>query len=79
MRSLLCQCTNVLCGYTFVASLEAIRTISPSANPDAAIDLPQSNLAKARQAQGKRVTYEKPIKKGHLYVQTASCSAPETA
>lgn len=29
-----CQCTNVVCGHTFIVSVEVIRTISPAAFPD---------------------------------------------
>lgn len=29
-----CQCTNLVCGHTFIVSVEVVRTISPSAFPD---------------------------------------------
>ncbi len=38
-REVSCQCDNVECGHTFVASIEAVRTISPSAMPNPLIDL----------------------------------------
>lgn len=38
-REVTCQCDNVHCGHTFVAHIEAVRTLSPSATPDPLIDL----------------------------------------
>lgn len=38
-REVTCQCDNVHCGHTFVASIEAVRTLSPSAMPDPMIDI----------------------------------------
>ncbi|MGO1072691.1 ogr/Delta-like zinc finger family protein [Lysobacter sp. CA199] len=35
-------CLYSLCGHVFVAGLEAIRTLSPSAMPDPEVDLPLS-------------------------------------
>ena len=29
-----CQCTNIVCGHTFIVSVEVVRTISPAAFPD---------------------------------------------
>lgn len=29
-----CQCTNVVCGHTFIVAVEVVRTLSPSAFPD---------------------------------------------
>ncbi len=29
-----CQCTNVVCGHTFIVAVEVVRTISPPAFPD---------------------------------------------
>lgn len=43
LREALCQCSDPVCGHTFVAHIEAIRTLSPSAKPDPAIYLPLSN------------------------------------
>ena len=39
---------DVECGHTYIANLEAVRTLSPSAKPNAEIDLP---LAPALQRQ----------------------------
>jgi len=33
-RELYCQCTNLICGHTFVGLVEVVRTLSPSSNPD---------------------------------------------
>lgn len=38
-RELRVQCSNVECGHTFVAIVETVRTISPSATPDPLITL----------------------------------------
>ena len=40
-----CQCTNLVCGHTFIVAVEVVRTISPSAFPDplVAAQLKQSN------------------------------------
>jgi predicted RNA-binding Zn-ribbon protein involved in translation (DUF1610 family) len=43
VRELDYVCTNHHCGHTFVAQLEAVRTIVPSATPNAAIHLPFGN------------------------------------
>jgi hypothetical protein len=37
VREIYYQCTNVVCGHTFKATIEIIKTISPSAMPDPAI------------------------------------------
>lgn len=29
-----CQCSNLVCGHTFIVSVEVVRTISPAAFPD---------------------------------------------
>jgi hypothetical protein len=39
-REVTYQCRNLRCGHVFVAGLEALRTLSPSALPDPDIDLP---------------------------------------
>ena len=46
-REAFCQCTNLACGHTFVAVMEIVRTISPSAVPDPLIasQLQQSQRA----------------------------------
>lgn len=40
-----CQCTNVVCGHTFIVAVEVVRTISPPAFPDllVALQLKQSD------------------------------------
>lgn len=43
MRELIFACTNVECGHTFVALTEIVRTLSPSATPDPAVNLPLSS------------------------------------
>lgn len=40
MRQVYFLCTNLACGHSWVAVLEATRTISPSGIPNPAIDLP---------------------------------------
>ncbi|MDO8591500.1 MAG: ogr/Delta-like zinc finger family protein [bacterium] len=47
MREINYQCTSVECGHTYVANLEIVRTLSPSGNPNPAINLPLSTLASA--------------------------------
>ena len=42
MRETLYQCVNVECGHTFVAVTEIVRTLSPSATPNPAVNLPLS-------------------------------------
>ncbi|MHA6822186.1 ogr/Delta-like zinc finger family protein [Ralstonia pseudosolanacearum] len=37
-RELYCQCTNLLCGHTFVSLLEAVRTLAPSNTPNPLVD-----------------------------------------
>ncbi|MBI5917815.1 MAG: ogr/Delta-like zinc finger family protein [Nitrosomonadales bacterium] len=36
------QCTNIMCGHTWVAVLSAIRTIVPSATPNPSVHIPRS-------------------------------------
>ncbi|SFE09629.1 ogr/Delta-like zinc finger family protein [Paracidovorax konjaci] len=43
MRELIYACTNVECGHTFVAATEVLRTLSPSATPDPAVNIPLSS------------------------------------
>ncbi len=33
-QELYCQCSNVICGHTFVSLVEVVRTLSPSSTPD---------------------------------------------
>ncbi|WP_442952774.1 ogr/Delta-like zinc finger family protein [Pelomonas sp. BJYL3] len=41
-REVTYQCTNAHCGHTYVASLEVMRTLSPSATPNPAVTIPMS-------------------------------------
>lgn len=41
-REITCHCTNENCGCTFIASIEPIRILSPSANPDPTVRIPMS-------------------------------------
>lgn len=43
VKEVYCQCQNLMCGHTFVAHVEAVRTISPSATPDPQVALQISN------------------------------------
>ncbi|QDQ89149.1 ogr/Delta-like zinc finger family protein [Alcaligenaceae bacterium SJ-26] len=40
LRNVYFLCENVACGHSWVATLEAVRTISPSGIPNPAINLP---------------------------------------
>lgn len=40
MREVYFLCQNLVCGHSWVATLEAVRTISPSGLPNPYIDLP---------------------------------------
>lgn len=62
VRYMLCQCTNVFCGHTFVAHLEAVRTIAPSATPHAEVQLPMSHAAILRGQQGTLSKYKGPAR-----------------
>ncbi|HEY5804876.1 MAG TPA: ogr/Delta-like zinc finger family protein [Lysobacter sp.] len=48
-REVTYTCRNTDCGHVFVAGLEAIRTLSPSAIPDPEINLPFSRHVRQRQ------------------------------
>jgi len=48
MREIVFVCNDYMCGHTFVAQLEAVRTLSPSAKPNPAIDLPLSPYVRER-------------------------------
>lgn len=39
-REITFTCRNLQCGHVYVAGLEALRTLSPSAAPDPEIDIP---------------------------------------
>lgn len=43
MRETTYACSNPECGHTFIALTEIVRTLSPSATPDPAINLPLSS------------------------------------
>lgn len=51
LREINYQCTNLQCGHTYVANLEVVRTLSPSAMPNHAIRLPISEQTAARVMQ----------------------------
>jgi hypothetical protein len=51
MREIVFVCLDYECGHTFVANLEAVRTLSPSAKPNPAIGLPLSPHVKDRLMQ----------------------------
>lgn len=40
LREITYQCQDVHCGHTYVATLEVVRTLSPSAKPNMEINLP---------------------------------------
>lgn len=42
MREITYQCTDVECGHTYIANLEVVRTLSPSAKPKTEVRLPIS-------------------------------------
>jgi len=42
------HCRNLECGHTFVCHLEAVRTISPSAQPHPGVFLPVTGLQKIK-------------------------------
>ncbi|ECV5707818.1 ogr/Delta-like zinc finger family protein [Salmonella enterica subsp. enterica] len=42
LRQISYQCIDPECGHTYLAHLEIVRTLSPSAKPNAAITLPYS-------------------------------------
>lgn len=48
MRELTFICTDPECGHTYVANLEVVRTLSPSAKPLLGIALPISQHVRAR-------------------------------
>jgi hypothetical protein len=51
MREIVFVCVDYTCGHTFVANLEAVRTLSPSAKPNPAIGLPISKHVRDRVMQ----------------------------
>lgn len=48
MREIVYQCLDVECGHTYVAQLEVVRTLSPSAKPKPAVRLPISPHVRQR-------------------------------
>ena len=48
MREIVYSCLDPECGHTYVAHLEAVRTLSPSAKPKREIRLPISQHVRAR-------------------------------
>jgi hypothetical protein len=48
MREIVFMCEDAECAHSFVAQLEAVRTLSPSAKPDPAIALPISEHVRER-------------------------------
>ncbi|XVN73918.1 hypothetical protein AAEX37_00994 [Oligella sp. MSHR50489EDL] len=51
MREMYLQCSNLVCGYTWLATMEAIKTISP---PSPFTENPNINLPMSSQAELKR-------------------------
>lgn len=51
LREVTYQCTNVECGHTYVVNMEFARTLSPSATPNLALNLPMSPHVRDRLAQ----------------------------
>nr|WP_076879751.1 ogr/Delta-like zinc finger family protein [Bordetella sp. H567] len=50
LRELEFQCHNHICGHTWVATLEAVRTLSPSSMPHQEVHLPLSPVTELRRA-----------------------------
>ncbi len=48
MREVTYQCTNAHCGHTYVAGLEIMRTLSPSAMPNPLVNIPLSRHVERR-------------------------------
>lgn len=51
LREIFYACSDPECGHTFVANLEAVRTLSPSAKPNSEIRLPISPAVVQKIAQ----------------------------
>lgn len=51
MREITYQCIDVECGYTYVASLEVVRGLSPSGKPNQAVHVPMSQHIRDRVMQ----------------------------
>lgn len=65
LRESVLQCRNAICGHTFSAYTEIVRTISPSACPSADVCLPLSGTAERAayklQAAANRAAYPPPM------------------
>ncbi|MGF7188581.1 hypothetical protein JOE11_001608 [Robbsia andropogonis] len=48
MREVIFQCNNAECGHTYVVTMEFARTLSPSAMPNLALNLPLSPHVRER-------------------------------
>ncbi|HAS4214440.1 TPA: ogr/Delta-like zinc finger family protein [Vibrio cholerae] len=48
LREICYQCTDWECGHTYMAHLEIVRTLSPSAKPNPSIALPFSRHGQSR-------------------------------
>jgi hypothetical protein len=48
MREVTYACTDPHCGHTWVAGLEVMRTLSPSATPNPAVNIPMSSHVQRR-------------------------------
>lgn len=48
MREIVYACLDPECGHTYVAQLEAVRTLSPSAKPQSEVRLPISQHTRVR-------------------------------
>jgi len=48
MREVTYQCLNAHCGHTYVAGLEIMRTLSPSAMPNPLVNIPFSRHVERR-------------------------------
>ena len=51
LREIVYACIDPECGHTYVANLEAVRTLSPSAKPNARVMLPISQHVRERVMQ----------------------------
>jgi predicted RNA-binding Zn-ribbon protein involved in translation (DUF1610 family) len=52
VREVTCGCRSLVCGHTFIAHFEAIRTISPAAFPDPAVAAQLPQWAQAKRLHG---------------------------
>lgn len=50
LREVFYQCADLECGFCFAVHAEAVRSLSPSAKPDPAVQLPYSTLHAGRLA-----------------------------